>query len=218
MKVTFFVSTLVTALAATSCGEAVDVDVASSESSITSFHSDGRDEKDRGKHRKGRRPDVSVLVALLEARISPEDIQDTVNQAYATDAVFRGPVWGVLTREQLAVKFQVEGAANPDIEVARDFVLRGRKRFVVSWRASYEFSGRPVQNEVRTFFTFNPKTGRITRQVDRFDPVEWVLQALPLTEEQRRSVEVPGAAGVAAAKKLIEQLVRPNLPTSQPTP
>ena len=106
---------------------------------------------------------------------------ETMAACYAPDAAFDDEAFSLRGRTQIGAMWamlcaavQAKGRDVWKLEV-RDITERS-----AHWEATYRFSatGRIVHNVIEAEFEFDPTTGLITRQRDRFDFWRWARQAL----------------------------------------
>jgi hypothetical protein len=119
---------------------------------------------------------VKLLVKFYSA-FSALDAE-TMNSCYDSAAKFHDPIFKELDYEATTKMWNMLTKNAKDFELKFTNVKADEQTGSVEWVASYTFSktGRKVVNKVRSQFYFDH--GRIGRQFDDFNLVEWNKQAL----------------------------------------
>lgn len=119
----------------------------------------------------------SEIVAAFYTALAERD-GEAMAAAYAPDAVFEDPAFGVLIGRDPGDMWRMLCSSRTDLAVTHRVVRAGTTSVVVHWVAEYTFSAtsRPVRNEVTAHLTL--RDGLITGHRDRFGFWRWSIQAL----------------------------------------
>ncbi|MGK7864973.1 nuclear transport factor 2 family protein [Falsiroseomonas sp. E2-1-a4] len=99
---------------------------------------------------------------------------------YCEDATFEDIAFRLEGRRSIHTMWRM--IAGSDMRVDYNIVSAAERQGEARWTADYTFrknpdaKGRPIQNKVRSTFTF--RDGLIARQVDHCDALRWALQAM----------------------------------------
>ncbi len=103
---------------------------------------------------------------------------NTMQDSYATVAVFNDAIYGTLTSKEVKAMWQMLLTRNREIDITfSDIKEVGEGKVLAKWEASYIFS--PTSNKVvnRVNAQFQLEAGEITQHTDRFSFYNWAKQA-----------------------------------------
>lgn len=103
---------------------------------------------------------------------------DAMGQLYHPDATFKDPVFGALSRSEVAQMWKMLCTRGKDLELKLVRAETSGDVGFAEWEAQYSYGKKrnKVHNRVRSEFVF--REGLIVEQLDQFDIRKWTAMAL----------------------------------------
>ena len=119
----------------------------------------------------------AALIERFYSAFARRDVE-TMLSCYRPDVVFRDPVFGALSGQEVRAMWRMLNARAADLAIEFGNVAATGSDGSAHWEARYTYTatGRRVHNRIDASFEF--RDGSITNHVDRFSLWRWAAMAL----------------------------------------